>query len=45
MTEEIIREVVYDRKIGLPVQGMEDKRTEYLRVTRENLANEVRLCE
>lgn len=45
MTEEIIREVVYDRKIGLPVQGMEDKRAEYLRVTRENLENEVRLCE
>ena len=34
MTEAIICQVVYDRKIGLPVQGMEDKNAEYLWVVK-----------
>ena len=34
MTETIIRQVVYDREIGLPVQGMEDKNIEYLWVVK-----------
>ncbi len=34
VTEAIIRQVVYDREIGLPVQGMEDKNTEYLWVVK-----------
>ena len=36
MTAEIIRQVVYDRNIGLPVQGMEDQNTEYLQVVKVN---------
>ena len=36
MTAEIIRQVVYDRNIGLPVQGMEDQNTEYLQVEKVN---------
>lgn len=34
MTEEIIRQVLYDRDIGLPVQGMEDQTVRYLQVVK-----------
>ena len=34
MTEEIIRQVLYDRDIGLPVQGMEDQEIRYLQVVK-----------
>ncbi len=34
MTEEIIRQVLYDRNIGLPVQGMEDQEIRYLQVVK-----------
>ena len=34
MTEEIIRQVLYDRDIGLPVQGMEDHTVRYLQVVK-----------
>lgn len=34
MTEEMIRQVLYDRDIGLPVQGMEDKEIRYLQVVK-----------
>ena len=34
MTEEIIRQVLHDRDIGLPVQGMEDQTVRYLQVVK-----------
>lgn len=34
MTDEIIRQVLYDRDIGLPVQGMEDQEIRYLQVVK-----------
>lgn len=34
MTEVIIRQVLYDRDIGLPVQGMEDQQIRYLLVVK-----------
>ena len=34
MTDEIIRQVLYDRDIGLPVQGMEDQTVRYLQVVK-----------
>ena len=36
MTEEIIHQVLYDRDIGLPVQGMEDQEIRYLQVVKSD---------
>ena len=39
MTKEMISQVVYDRDIGLPVQGMEDQKAEYLLAVKTERGN------
>lgn len=40
MTEKLISQVLYDRDIGLPVQGMKDQEIKYLQVVKEDRATD-----
>lgn len=40
MAEKLISQVLYDRDIGLPVQGMKDQEIKYLQVVKEDRATD-----